>query len=453
MHSWNARSTKKRYLQRSTTTSVRRLTLLSKRRPPNPSTDSCTLPTIDTSVQTSIDIRPRDMVVTLILERDENGDLHDQEGHPAIRGLGIRVDTETPMGMDRGDDFWQVVKEEKLQKGDFDVESSMSFGGSHWCRPKPRDEHRSMVWEENRSASDIQHRSTESVASCEMVKIMTHDEFAARHPHPPKPLHVDIDQQSEQVTDRHRDSTSDRQSTSVIDRRAPLCYRVQLPKIDLGRLNALRNQSQPSETPIDNISEQSEDARANASISGYCGKNLEEEEGKGYGCSSEGPRKLKRTLGECSTSVFCDTGYSVSILPKVMADHLDMKIEPSENSFTFVDCSQRNSRGFIRNLEVQIGNALVLVDFHVLDIKLSWNSSLPLGIALMATVGALCDIHTNKLCLTLIDPTVYYDSVRVVKQQTSYMEIGDNPGFIAACHSDHEADEESKFEASIATQP
>ena len=54
-----------------------------------------------------------------------------------------------------------------------------------------------------------------------------------------------------------------------------------------------------------------------------------------------------------------------------MADHLGLKIEPSEVSFTFVDCSQRNSRGFIRNLEVQIGNALVLVDFHVLDIKLN----------------------------------------------------------------------------------
>ena len=29
------------------------------------------------------------------------------------------------------DDFWQVVKEEKLQEGDFEVESLMSFGGSH----------------------------------------------------------------------------------------------------------------------------------------------------------------------------------------------------------------------------------------------------------------------------------------------------------------------------------
>ncbi|KAF2614352.1 hypothetical protein F2Q70_00011573 [Brassica cretica] len=42
----------------------------------------------------------------------------------------------------------------------------------------------------------------------------------------------------------------------------------------------------------------------------------------------------------------CDTGASVSILPRVIADHLG---------------------GIVRDLEVQI-------DFHVLDIKLNWNS-------------------------------------------------------------------------------
>ncbi|KAF3493008.1 hypothetical protein DY000_02053111 [Brassica cretica] len=58
------------------------------------------------------------------------------------------------------DDFWQVVKEEKLQEGDFDVESSMSFGGSQWCRPTPIDENRSMEWDQQRSTLDVQHRST-----------------------------------------------------------------------------------------------------------------------------------------------------------------------------------------------------------------------------------------------------------------------------------------------------
>ena len=31
------------------------------------------------------------------------------------------------------DDFRQVLKEERLQEEDFQVESSMSFGSSHWC--------------------------------------------------------------------------------------------------------------------------------------------------------------------------------------------------------------------------------------------------------------------------------------------------------------------------------
>ena len=43
------------------------------------------------------------------------------------------------------DDFWQMVKHEKPQEGDFEVESSMSLGGSHWCR----------------STSDFKHRSTD----------------------------------------------------------------------------------------------------------------------------------------------------------------------------------------------------------------------------------------------------------------------------------------------------
>ncbi|KAF3605749.1 hypothetical protein DY000_02049355 [Brassica cretica] len=65
----------------------------------------------------------------------------------------------------------------------------------------------------------------------------------------------------------------------------------------------------------------------------------------------------------------CDTGASVSILLRVMADQLGLKVESSKESFTFVDCSQRNSGGIVRDLEVQNGNALVPVDFHVLDIK------------------------------------------------------------------------------------
>ncbi|KAG5385014.1 hypothetical protein IGI04_036484 [Brassica rapa subsp. trilocularis] len=46
-----------------------------------PSIDIFHPTSIDISVRTSIDTESRDMVATLILVRDDNGDLHDQEGH------------------------------------------------------------------------------------------------------------------------------------------------------------------------------------------------------------------------------------------------------------------------------------------------------------------------------------------------------------------------------------
>ncbi|WZZ64875.1 hypothetical protein YC2023_076245 [Brassica napus] len=46
-----------------------------------PSTDIFHPTSIDISARTSIDTKPQDMVATLILVRDDNGDLHDQEGH------------------------------------------------------------------------------------------------------------------------------------------------------------------------------------------------------------------------------------------------------------------------------------------------------------------------------------------------------------------------------------
>ena len=55
--------------------------------------------------------------------------------------------------------------------------------------------------------------------------------------------------------------------------------------------------------------------------------------------------------------------------------------------------------------------------------------------------------------MALIDPTVCYDSVRVVKTQTGYMEIGDDLGFLAVCYSDPGTEVELDNKASIDTQP
>ena len=127
------------------------------------------------------------------------------------------------------DDFWQVVKQEKLQEGDFEVESSRSFGGSHWCRSTPDLEHRSTDVNQNQSTATPKHRSTtptESTASCNAVRIITHEEFAARHPHPPRPVYVKFDRQTGPTIDRQRETAIDRQPPAPIDRCAPLTYRV-----------------------------------------------------------------------------------------------------------------------------------------------------------------------------------------------------------------------------------
>ncbi|KAF3542376.1 hypothetical protein DY000_02008270 [Brassica cretica] len=123
-------------------------------------------------------------------------------------------------------------------------------------------------------------------------------------------------------------------------------------------------------------------------------------------------------------------------------------VEPSNELLTFVNCSQRNSGGIVRDLEVQIGNALVPVDLHVLDIKLNWNSSLLLGRAFLSTVEALCNLQTNQLCLTLINPNAHYDPIPVKKPQMSSRRIND-PGIIAACHCGVEY--ETKYSVSIET--
>ncbi|KAF3505249.1 hypothetical protein F2Q69_00041334 [Brassica cretica] len=126
-----------------------------------------------------------------------------------------------------------LVKEGKPQEGDFKVESLRSFGGSHWCRSTPDFEHRSTHTSPNRSTGSPEHRlitSADSI-SCNALRILTHEEFTAKHPHPPNPDNVRIAQ---------RDDTP-------------------MPKIDVARLNALRPKPKPSENPPETVMTPSDD--------------------------------------------------------------------------------------------------------------------------------------------------------------------------------------------------
>ncbi|KAF3507493.1 hypothetical protein F2Q69_00007480 [Brassica cretica] len=339
-----------------------------------PSTDIIHPTSIDTPSQTSIDTEPRDMVVTLILVRENNGDMHDHEGH--------------------------------LQ------------------------------------------------------------------------------------------AAIDRQPPAPIDRRAPITYRVQILKIDVARLNALRPKPEASENPPETVRTPSDDGenpmeedrvptgrtlrRRKEKVAKHLKRGANEKEKENFRKrvfriplhksfeeayythklwiffreTRDKKEDIKRIFSEAREKMsmritlkkesdpgqfaipctmkgiefphaLCDTRASVSILPR------------------------RKSGGIVRDLDVQIGNALP-VDFHVLDIKLNWNSSLLLGRAFWSTVGAVCNFQTNQLCLTLIDPNTHYDPIPVKKPQTISRRIND-PGIIATCHCG--AKYESDYSASIDTHP
>ncbi|KAF3574184.1 hypothetical protein F2Q69_00059029 [Brassica cretica] len=93
-----------------------------------------------------------------------------------------------------------------------------------------------------------------------------------------------------------------------------------------------------------------------------------------------------------------------------------LKMEPSQDSFTFVDNSKANSAGMIKNVKVEIGDCSIPVDFHVVKSKSGQISSLLFGRAFMATVGAVCDLKKNRMCLTNVDEIVFYDPVEKKKE-------------------------------------
>ncbi|WZZ78341.1 hypothetical protein YC2023_098913 [Brassica napus] len=144
-------------------------------------------------------------------------------------------------------------------------------------------------------------------------------------------------------------------------------------------------------------------------------------------------RKPKRTLKKeqdlgkflisCSIhshhlpNALCNIGSAVSIMAIDTAELLGLKMEPSKDSFTFVDSSRVNSAGMIKNVKVEIRECIILVDFHAMDIKSGKTSSLLFGRAFMATVGAVCDLKRNKICLTNVDETVFYDPMEKKKSE------------------------------------
>ena len=246
----------------------------------------------------------------------------------------------------------------------------MSFGGSHWCRSMPSIEHRQTKTDPHRSTSVSPHRSTKEVAACATVRILTHEEFAAKHPHPPKPFWIkksDIDRQQDPAVDRHPDSADDQHNPPSIDRQPPLTYRVQLPKIDVARLNAFRNPSQPSEHMANNFEQLSDDALEPMQVDPtFESRTLRKRKEKV-------PKHIKRGFNEKEMDSFTKRVLRIP-LDKPFEDPTGCGCKPRKLSWTYIGSSTKSkikwSRGLHWRTRVIPGNLQCLawlkaLNFHV----------------------------------------------------------------------------------------
>ncbi|KAF2602595.1 hypothetical protein F2Q70_00025848 [Brassica cretica] len=138
------------------------------------------------------------------------------------------------------DDLGEVLEQEKLKEDAFLVESSMSIGSSYWCRLTPTTEHRSTSTAEHRSTSSAEHRSTPLLGSDKTVRIQSHSDFAARHPHPPtlaRDKSDNVNRQQHEKIDRQQHGSVDRQQEK--SRQPSMPYRLSLIDLERASIDAM----------------------------------------------------------------------------------------------------------------------------------------------------------------------------------------------------------------------
>ena len=350
------------------------------------------------------------------------------------------------------DNCGKVIKHEKLEEDAFLVESSMSIGSAYWCRSTPSAEHRSTPIEE--------HVGT--------VKIQSHSNFATQHPHPPTRSCIkidDVDRHHQEVVDRHTSSNVDRQHHPDIDRHQPDGHesfvdkqaakeRIPEKKVRSTKPYVPKHlRRKVNKVELDGFRKRVKRVPKNMSFEDAyyqyrLGNFFRESKETAKDIEllfNEISRKPKKTLKKeedpgkflipctihdtCFPHALCDTGSAVSIMGKDTAEQLGLKVEPSQDSFAFVDNSKANSAGVIKNVKVEIGDCTVPVDIHVVEIKSGSKSPLLFGRAFMATVGAVCDLKKNRMCLTNVDETMFYDPQEMKKsvEFISCLEVPDDP--------------------------
>ncbi|KAF3560143.1 hypothetical protein F2Q69_00012611 [Brassica cretica] len=197
---------------------------------------------------------------------------------------------------------------------------------------------------------------TESTASCNAKRILTHEEFIAKHPHPPNPDNI--------------------------------------PKIDVARLNELRPKPKPLDNPPETVRIPSDDGEDSMEVDRV---------------------PMRRTLRKRKEKVEMHLKRGPMIRKRKVSEK-----RPSGSA-----------GGAFKRIVHFCG--LFLEEFKRYCER---------------PIGAVGNLQSKQLCLTVIDPHTHYDPIPVKKSQTSSRRIND-PGTIAACHCGVEYETEYHTATSI----
>ena len=94
----------------------------------------------------------------------------------------------------------------------------------------------------------------------------------------------------------------------------------------------------------------------------------------------------------------CDLGASVSVMPKVVFDKLNlMHLTPTLMHLQLADSSVRYPEGIAEDVPIRVRDYFIPVDFVVLDMEISKETPLILGRPFLSTTGAHIDVGAGEI--------------------------------------------------------
>ena len=109
-------------------------------------------------------------------------------------------------------------------------------------------------------------------------------------------------------------------------------------------------------------------------------------------------------------NALCDLGASVSVMPLSVCSKLNMgKLKATNITLQMADRSFKYPLGVLEDVPVRVGKFYIPVDFVVLDMAEDMQTPIILGRPFLNTAGAVIDVRSGKLTLSVGDDKVVFN--------------------------------------------